>query len=181
MNLVESYYHLDYISFAVKGLWGPKNAKKGLGSLCQKSHIIRNDRCRKILPPWVNKGDVQYLFGSARFLAPDVKTASFELDLIWGQVIITVFHEDSEYVISFAVPQTAPNSHLTLTQLSPNSRPTLANRKFEFRMIWAFIWYTYWYVTKTLAQLSPNSHPTLAQPFEVQQNWLHIQNPHEKL
>ena len=43
---------------------------------------------------------MQYLFGSARFLAPDVKTASFELDLI------TVFHEDSEYVISFAVPQT---------------------------------------------------------------------------
>ena len=53
-----------------------------------------------------NKGDVKYLFGSARILAPDVKTATFELDLIWGQVIITVFHEDSEYVISFAVPQT---------------------------------------------------------------------------
>ena len=28
------------------------------------------------------KGDVNYLFSSARFLAPDVKTATFELDLI---------------------------------------------------------------------------------------------------
>ena len=69
----------------------------------------------------------------------------------------------------------SPNSHLTLTQLSPNSRPTLSNHKFEFRMIWAFIWYTYWYVTKTLNQLSPNSRPILANhKFEFRMLWAFI-------
>ena len=32
--------------------------------------------------PGSKKGDVKYLFGPADFRAPDVKSASFELDLI---------------------------------------------------------------------------------------------------
>ena len=54
----------------------------------------------------MKKGLLIIFFDRRDFGAPDVKSASFELDLIWGQFIITVFNEDSEYVISFTVPQT---------------------------------------------------------------------------
>ena len=106
-----SFWH-QHQSRCVDGVWFnlPVQLHSNLRTIAclasQRSYIVvsvvhfNNEACKNY------KGHGHYLFGLVRFLALDIKSARFKLDLIWGQVIITVFHEDSEYVIIFAVPQT---------------------------------------------------------------------------